>query len=189
MSTPDVIVEGMVEGGITRMMWLYADVSKMPKIGPTRSARHDFVEIAAGLNAIYAHWGGSGQASGLYAYGALSKYNIDFMTVSGHKFHAPKGIGFVYIKNNKYILPIISGGGQEYSFRAGTENLPYIKAITYCFCKYNNKKCRRRGCAHYAAHRLRLIRHVALVGDKHGALRKILVTCVACLRPHRWHRA
>ena len=84
MSTPDVIVEGMVEGGITRMMWLYADVSKMPKIGPTRSARHDFVEIAAGLNAIYAHWGGSGQASGLYAYGALSKYDID--NIDGLKY-------------------------------------------------------------------------------------------------------
>ena len=89
MSTPDVIIEGMVEGGITRMMWLYADVSQMPKVGPTRSARHDFVEIAAGMNAIYAHWGGSGQANGLYAYGALSKYgidNIDGMKYSGKYF-------------------------------------------------------------------------------------------------------
>lgn len=68
----------------------------------------------------------------------LSKYNIDFMTVSGHKFHAPKGIGFVYIKNNEYIQPLISGGGQEYGLRAGTENVPYIKALTYCFEKYNN---------------------------------------------------
>ena len=70
----------------------------------------------------------------------LSQYDIDFMTVSGHKFHAPKGIGFVYIKDSKYIQPMISGGGQEYGFRAGTENLPYIKAITYCFEKYNNIK-------------------------------------------------
>ena len=70
----------------------------------------------------------------------LSQYNIDFMTVSGHKFHAPKGIGFVYIKNKDYIQPMISGGGQEYGIRAGTENLPYIKAISYCFCKYNNAK-------------------------------------------------
>lgn len=70
----------------------------------------------------------------------LSDYNIDFMTVSGHKFHAPKGIGFVYIKDKKYIQPLISGGGQEYGLRAGTENLPYIKAITYCLEKYNNTK-------------------------------------------------
>lgn len=70
----------------------------------------------------------------------LSEYNIDFMTVSGHKFHSPKGIGFVYIKDKTYLQPLISGGGQEYGIRAGTENLPYIKAITYCFEKYNNVK-------------------------------------------------
>lgn len=68
----------------------------------------------------------------------LSNLSIDFMTVSGHKFHAPKGIGFVYVKNNEYIQPMISGGGQEYGLRAGTENLPYIKALTYCLEKYNN---------------------------------------------------
>lgn len=62
MSTPDVIIEGVVEGGITRMMWLYADVTKMPKVGPVRSARHDYVEIAQGMNAIYIHWGGSNLA-------------------------------------------------------------------------------------------------------------------------------
>ena len=54
--------EGVVEGGITRMMWLYADVTKMPKVGPVRSARHDYVEIAQGMNAIYVHWGGSNLA-------------------------------------------------------------------------------------------------------------------------------
>lgn len=68
----------------------------------------------------------------------LSEYKIDFMTVSGHKFHAPKGIGFIYVNDDNYFLPMISGGGQEFGFRAGTENLPYIKAITYCFNKYTN---------------------------------------------------
>ena len=70
----------------------------------------------------------------------ISKYNIDFLTLSGHKFHAPKGIGIIYIKNAEYIQPLISGGGQEFSLRAGTENLPYIKAITHCLQKYNNFK-------------------------------------------------
>ena len=72
LSTPDVVVEGLVEGGITRMMWLYADYSKIPKIGPIRSARHDYVEIAAGMNAIYTHWGGSPQA-----YDLLKKLGYD----------------------------------------------------------------------------------------------------------------
>lgn len=62
LSTPDVILEGVVEGGVSRMMWIYADVAKMPKVGPVRSARHDYVEIAQGMNAIYIHWGGSNLA-------------------------------------------------------------------------------------------------------------------------------
>ncbi|MFH5972295.1 DUF3048 N-terminal domain-containing protein, partial [Clostridium perfringens] len=47
---------------ITRMMWLYSDVSNVPKIGPTRSARHDYVELAEGLDALYVHFGGSNLA-------------------------------------------------------------------------------------------------------------------------------
>ena len=68
----------------------------------------------------------------------LANINIDFLTASGHKFHAPKGIGFVYMKDAASIQPLISGGGQEYGLRAGTENLPYIKAITCSLEKYNN---------------------------------------------------
>lgn len=59
ISTPDIIVEGQVEGGITRMMWLYQDVSKIRKIGPTRSARHDYIEVAQGFGAVYVHFGAS----------------------------------------------------------------------------------------------------------------------------------
>ena len=43
-----------------------------------------------------------------------SRYNIDFMSVSGHKLHGPKGIGFMYIKKKITIIkPIFTGGGQE----------------------------------------------------------------------------
>ena len=58
-----------------------------------------------------------------------SRYNIDFMTVSGHKFHGPKGIGFMYIKENSKIRPMITGGGQESSVRSGTENVPGIYGL------------------------------------------------------------
>lgn len=58
-----------------------------------------------------------------------TKYNIDFMTVSGHKFHGPKGIGFMYIKENSKLKPILTGGGQESSVRSGTENVPGIYGI------------------------------------------------------------
>ena len=58
-----------------------------------------------------------------------TRYNIDFMTVSGHKFHGPKGIGFMYVKENSKMKPIITGGGQESSIRSGTENVPGIYGL------------------------------------------------------------
>ncbi|MFI3210041.1 MAG: cysteine desulfurase family protein [Peptostreptococcaceae bacterium] len=55
-----------------------------------------------------------------------SKYNIDFLTVSAHKFHGPKGIGFMYIKENSNLKSLITGSGQEFGFRSGTPNVPGI---------------------------------------------------------------
>ena len=52
--------------------------------------------------------------------------NIDMLGVSGHKFHAPKGIGALYVKSNVMLPPLINGGHQERGHRAGTENVPYI---------------------------------------------------------------
>lgn len=59
-----------------------------------------------------------------------SKYNIDLMSVSAHKIHGPKGIGFVYVKENTKIKSIVTGGGQEGSFRSGTENVPGIFGLS-----------------------------------------------------------
>ncbi len=59
----------------------------------------------------------------------LSKLPIDLMSVSGHKIHAPKGTGFLYIKNGTPVSPLFSGGMQERSMRAGTENIPAIAAF------------------------------------------------------------
>lgn len=57
------------------------------------------------------------------------KANIDLMSVSGHKIHGPKGIGFLYIKEGTKILPYILGGGQQGGMRSGTENVPSIAGI------------------------------------------------------------
>lgn len=54
---------------------------------------------------------------------------VDFMTFSGHKFHAPRGIGFIYAKEGRKIAPLIAGGGQEHNWRSGTENTPAIAAM------------------------------------------------------------
>lgn len=64
------------------------------------------------------------------AYGHLPLFpqtgHIDFLTASGHKFHGPKGVGFVYIRNPQWMTPLIEGGGQEMGLRSGTENVPGI---------------------------------------------------------------
>ncbi len=54
---------------------------------------------------------------------------IDLLSVSGHKIHGPKGSGFIYIKKNTKINPLILGGGQQMGFRSGTENVPGIAGI------------------------------------------------------------
>ncbi|MEI8128431.1 MAG: cysteine desulfurase NifS [bacterium] len=55
--------------------------------------------------------------------------NIDLLSLSGHKFHAPKGVGALYVKSGTLFSPLIIGGHQERGKRAGTENVPYIVAI------------------------------------------------------------
>lgn len=57
------------------------------------------------------------------------KWNIDLLSVSGHKIHGPKGSGFIYVKDKTKIKPIILGGGQEKGFRSGTENVAAIAGL------------------------------------------------------------
>lgn len=59
----------------------------------------------------------------------VQDYDIDLLAISGHKFHAPKGIGVLYVKSGTMFSPLVVGGHQERGKRAGTENVPYIVAI------------------------------------------------------------
>lgn len=53
----------------------------------------------------------------------------DLLSVSGHKIHAPKGTGFLYIRDKVKVKPIIYGGGQQKGMRSGTENVPGVAAL------------------------------------------------------------
>ena len=55
--------------------------------------------------------------------------NIDMLSASGHKFHGPKGVGFLYVKKGVKVFNLIEGGAQEKRRRAGTENVPGIAAM------------------------------------------------------------
>ncbi len=64
--------------------------------------------------------------------------NVDMLSASAHKFNGPKGIGFIYIRAGLKILPYIDGGAQEFSMRAGTENVPAVAAMALAL----EKNCR-----------------------------------------------
>jgi cysteine desulfurase len=59
----------------------------------------------------------------------LSSWKIDFMVGAGHKFHGPKGIGFIYVSPDVKISPLIHGGAQERNMRGGTENISGIVGL------------------------------------------------------------
>lgn len=59
----------------------------------------------------------------------VKKLGVDLLTLSGHKIHAPKGIGALYMKKGTRILPRTLGGGQERGLRSGTESVPLICAL------------------------------------------------------------
>lgn len=57
------------------------------------------------------------------------KQGIDLLSVSGHKIHAPKGVGFLYIRTGVKMKPLIYGGGQQGGMRSGTENVPGVAGL------------------------------------------------------------
>lgn len=57
------------------------------------------------------------------------KMNIDLLSVSAHKIHGPKGVGFLYVREGVKIQPILFGGGQQLNMRSGTENVPGIAGM------------------------------------------------------------
>ena len=60
---------------------------------------------------------------------AVNETSIDMVGISGHKFHAPKGVGALYVNKKCRLTPLINGGHQERGLRAGTENVPYIAGM------------------------------------------------------------
>ncbi|MEO0311409.1 MAG: hypothetical protein RIQ89_1066 [Bacteroidota bacterium] len=80
------------------------------------------------------------QTMGHYAFD-LQKTKVHFLTCAAHKFHGPKGVGFLYISSDVKIKPFIFGGAQERNMRGGTENVYGIvglaKALTLCYQHLN----------------------------------------------------
>ena len=59
--------------------------------------------------------------------------NVDLMAIGAHKFYGPKGVGALYVQEGTSLMPVLTGGGQEFGLRAGTSNVPYIVGLAEAF--------------------------------------------------------
>lgn len=84
---------------------------------------HDLAEVA-NANGILFHTDAVQAAA--YLDVNIEKLGVDLMSLGGHKFYGPKGVGALYVRKGTALVPHLTGGGQEFSLRAGTHNVPYI---------------------------------------------------------------
>ncbi len=68
---------------------------------------------------------------------------VDMMSLGGHKFYGPKGVGALYIRKGTLLIPHLTGGGQESGFRAGTQNVPYIVGFAEALWLANEEREKR----------------------------------------------
>lgn len=98
------------------------------------------------------------------------KEGIDLLSVSGHKIHGPKGIGFLYVGEKAKIKPILFGGGQQGGMRSGTENVPGIagigKAVEEIFAHLDEDIDRLYGYKEYFTSRVQNIPDVTINGPQ-----------------------
>lgn len=100
----------------------------------------------------------------------LQEVPVDFLSCAAHKFHGPKGVGFIYIRSGTGISPFIYGGAQERNMRGGTENLYGIiglaKALEVAYRDIEEHETHIRGLKNYMINRLNeVIPGVSYNGD------------------------
>ncbi|ALV20822.1 MAG: cysteine desulfurase family protein [Carnobacterium sp.] len=98
---------------------------------------------------------------------------IDIASFSSHKFHGPKGVGFIYLKKGKKIAPLLNGGGQEAGLRSGTENIAGIaamtKALRLVLSDAVEKQALQKKIKNYLADALKKYPKVTLFSSEEGA--------------------
>jgi cysteine desulfurase len=63
----------------------------------------------------------------------VNSLNVDLLSIGAHKFYGPKGIGALFVRDGISLIPQLTGGSQEFGYRAGTENIPYIVGMAEAF--------------------------------------------------------
>ena len=117
----------------------------------------------------------------------MQELNIDFMAASAHKFHGPKGVGFVYISDDIQIKPLLRGGGQERNMRAGTENIYGIAglamAMEMAYEKLEEESTYIKGLKKYMINKLQSEIHDVQFYGKCTNLDDSLYTVLSCSFP------
>ena len=149
IASADIVWEMVVEGGITRMLLMYSDASRLPdKIGPTRSARHYFVELAEGFDAIFVHFGGSPKAysaikqqgtddiDGMYDGNTFSRDSSRSVS-SEHRAYTTKDKVVAAIESKKFRTEIQEEYQNPFKFNSTAKALPGGKC-TECVIPFSN---------------------------------------------------
>lgn len=103
------------------------------------------------------------------------KWNIHLLSVSSHKIHGPKGVGFLYINSKAKVQPLILGGGQQNGMRSGTDNVPGIaglaKSAEIVYKHFDEQTAQMRACKHRLIEGLRELDDVVIHGmpEEEGA--------------------
>lgn len=112
LTSDTVFVSVMLVNNETGAIQPVADIAKLVKrVAPTAVVHSDAVQ---GYGKIPIN---------------VNTLGVDMLSVSGHKIHGPKGIGFLFKKKSLNLSPLITGGGQEMGLRSGTESLPLIMGL------------------------------------------------------------
>ena len=126
---------GVDEDGVVKLDELREAVTEMTALVAIMYANNEVgtIEPIAEITEIAHAHGALMFTDAVQAVGAvdinLSELKVDMLSFSGHKLHAPKGIGALYIRKGVAIPNLIDGGGQERRKRGGTENMPYIVGL------------------------------------------------------------
>lgn len=106
---------------LVSIMAVNNEVGSIQPIGEIEEVLKNYPRVHFHVDAV--------QAIGKIPFLLGSESRIDLATFSAHKFHGPKGMGFMYIKKGKKIAPLLNGGGQESGRRSGTENVAGAAAM------------------------------------------------------------
>ena len=155
MVQPDAVY-GAITEKTTLISVMYAN-NEIGVINPIADIAAAVKQRAAELSRTILFHTDAVQAAG-YLDIDVRKLGVDLLSLSGHKFHGPKGTGVLFIRRGAPFLPYILGGGQERERRSGTENIPGIVGLSYALETANAQ--REENSRHCAALRDRIIEQV-----------------------------